>query len=305
MILVSNIIDYLKNNNIEFKYKGNLNFNIDSFSKIDNYKNNSILWIKDLKKIDLDSVIKYNNLLIVTSTLYEESISELFEDVIFGENSKEIFFSILINFFNNTEIIHGEELNSIVKAEIVGKNVRIGFNSYIGKDVEIGDNVVIKNNVSIESKVKIGDGTLVHSGVVIGTDGYGYFKNSNGENIRVPHFGGVVIGKNVEIGANTCIDRGTLQNTQIGNNVKIDNLCHIAHNVIIEDNVSVIALSMIAGSVILKANSYIAPSASIRNQLTIGENSIVGLGAVVVKEVEDNVVVAGVPAKVIRKLGGK
>jgi len=84
--------------------------------------------------------------------------------------------------------------------------------------------------------------------------------------------------------------------------VKIDNLCHIAHNVVIKENCNVIALSMLAGSVILEKNAYIAPGALVKNQLTIGENSLVGLGAVVIKNVEANKVVAGVPAKVIKDL---
>jgi UDP-3-O-[3-hydroxymyristoyl] glucosamine N-acyltransferase len=90
---------------------------------------------------------------------------------------------------------------------------------------------------------------------------------------KAPHMGRVIIGNDVEIGANTCIDRGTLRDTIVGDNVKIDNLCHIAHNVIIEYNVSIIVLSTIAGSVILKENSYIAPSASVINQLTIDKRS--------------------------------
>jgi len=117
----------------------------------------------------------------------------------------------------------------------------------------------------------------------------------------VPHYGGVVIGQNVEIGANTCIDRGTLDDTIIGNNVKIDNLCHIGHNCIIKDNSSIVALSMLGGSAIIEENSYIAPGVMIKNQLKIGENSLIGIGAVVIKDVEKNKVVAGVPAKVIRE----
>lgn len=191
--------------------------------------------------------------------------------------------------------------NSVVETNSIGKNVYIGHNCYIGKDVVIGDNVVIKNNVSIEGKVIIGNNAIIHSGVVIGSDGYGYYQDKEGRNIKVPHFGGVIIGENVEIGANTCIDRGTLDNTVIGNNVKIDNLCHIAHNVVIKDNCSVIALSMLGGSVVLEKDSYIAPGAIIKNQLKIGEKSLVGLGAVVIKDVEKNKVVAGVPAKVIKE----
>lgn len=165
----------------------------------------------------------------------------------------------------------------------------------------IGDNVVIKNNVSIEGKVIIGNNTIIHSGVVIGTDGFGYYQNEEGKNIKVPHYGGVVIGEYVEIGANTCIDRGTLDDTVIGNYVKIDNLCHIGHNCVIEDNSSIVALSMLGGSAEISKNSYIAPGVMIKNQLKIGENSLIGMGAVVTKDVEKNKVVAGVPAKVIRE----
>ncbi len=300
MVILSSVIAHLENHNIRFKYKGDLNLSIDKFSTLENYKNSSVIWISDIKKIDLDLLVKTNDLLIVTVPEYEFELSKIFENVMYGDNSKEIFFTILADFIYTSPEITGQKTNSIIKAKNIGKNVIIGFNCYIGNEVEIGDDVIIKNNVSIESKVKIGDRTIIHSGVVLGTDGYGFFQNSDGQNIRVPHFGGIIIGSDVEIGANTCIDRGTLEDTRIGNNVKIDNLCHIAHNVMIEENVCVIALSMIAGSVILKKNAYIAPSSSIRNQVTIGENSVVGLGAVVVKDVEKNVVVAGVPAKIIR-----
>lgn len=150
-------------------------------------------------------------------------------------------------------------------------------------------------------KVKIGCNTIIHSGVVIGTDGFGYFDNEDGLHEKVEHFGGVSIGDNVEIGANTCIDRGTLDDTYIGNNVKIDNLCHIAHNVTIEENSMVIALSMLGGSSTLKKNVYIAPGVMVMNQVTIGERSLAGMGAVVIKDVQNNKVVIGVPAKELRE----
>ena len=110
-----------------------------------------------------------------------------------------------------------------------------------------------------------------------------------------------MLGNNVDIGANTCIDRGTIEDTIIGDYSKIDNLCHIAHNVVIESNVFVIAQSMIGGSVLLKNDSYVAPGSIIMNQITIGNSSLVGMGAVVTKDVEDEKVVAGIPAKVIRE----
>ncbi len=111
----------------------------------------------------------------------------------------------------------------------------------------------------------------------------------------------MIIGDNVEIGANTCIDRGTLSNTVIGNYVKIDNLCHIAHNVQIGENSTIIALSMIAGSVKIGKNCWIAPCAAIKEKLVVNDGSLVGLGAVVIRDVVSGDVVAGVPARSIKK----
>lgn len=301
-IEIKDILRYLDENNLEHKFNGNCNLNINDYSSISNFKNKSITWIKNPETFNKYSFANTSDLLIVSNEIKEMESGNKSINFIFCKNPKEVFFSILNEFFKQEEYIDFISPNSIIETKSLGKNIFIGHNCYIGTDVVIEDNVVIKNNVSIDGKVKIGQNTIIHSGVVIGTDGYGYFQNNEGKNVKVPHFGGVVIGEDVEIGANTCIDRGTLDDTVIGNNVKIDNLCHIAHNVIIKNNCSVIALTMLGGSVVLKENSYIAPGAVIKNQLVVGENSLVGLGAVVVKNVEDNKVVAGVPAKVIREI---
>ena len=299
MIKINEILKFLKDNEIEHNYIGDENLTIKDYSVPDNIKDNSILWVKDFKMVENLNFENYKNVLIVSSSIHNSIAVSV--NFLLSNNSKELFFSIISNFFNNQLKESCIGINSIVETNYIGKDVYIGHNCYISSKVKIGDNVVIKNSVSIEGDVIIGNNTIISSGVVIGTDGYGYFQNSKGKNIKVPHLGGVIIGNDVEIGANTCIDKGTLGDTIIGDNVKIDNLCHIAHNVLIEDNVVVIALSMIGGSVVLKENSYIAPSASVMNQLTIGKNSIVGLGSVVIKEVDDKDVVVGVPAKVIRK----
>jgi len=300
-ININDILEYLNNLGLDNKYIGNQQLIINGFCSINNLKNNCITWIKNIDSFKVDNFIGIENLLIVSNEItnirnYDKNINH-----IFCENPKEVFFSILERFFKQAEYKDYVSPNSVIETNSIGKNVYIGHNCYIGEDVVIGDNVIIKNNVSIEGKVKIGNNTTICSGVVIGSDGYGYYQNNEGRNIKVPHFGGVIIGENVEIGANTCIDRGTLDDTVIGNNVKIDNLCHIAHNVVIKDNCSVIALSMLGGSVVLEKDSYIAPGAIIKNQLNIGEKSLVGLGAVVIKHVEKNKVVAGVPAKVIKE----
>lgn len=301
-IKIKDILNYLSNMELEYKYRGDDQLVINDFCALNNLRDSSITWIKNIDNFKGCNFTNIKDILVVSNEILKDETNNKNINFIFCNNPKEVFFSILKEFFKQKEYNKYISPNSVVETTSIGKNVYVGHNCYIGSDVIIGDDVVIKNNVSIEGKVKIGNNTTIHSGVVIGTDGFGYFQNSEGKNIKVPHYGGVVIGKDVEIGANTCIDRGTLEDTTIGDNVKIDNLCHIAHNVIIKDNCSVIALSMLGGSVILEKDSYIAPGAIIKNQLTIGENSLVGLGAVVIKDVEKNKVVAGVPAKIIKEI---
>lgn len=182
----------------------------------------------------------------------------------------------------------------------VDQTVRIGHNCTLDGKVVIGAGTVIENNVTIQGNVQIGKNCTIHSGAVIGCDGYGFFFGEDGKIGKVEHFGGVDIADNVEIGACACIDRGTIDNTTIGFNSKIDNLVHIAHNVRIGENVCVVAGAVVCGSAELEDQSYVAPGGIIRNQVHVGENGFVGLGAVVTGNVEDNKVVAGVPAKTIR-----
>lgn len=183
----------------------------------------------------------------------------------------------------------------------IGKDVYIAPHCFIGDNVVIGDGTVIHSNVTIYEQTTIGKNVIIHSGTVIGADGFGYEKDEMGEFRKFPHIGGVEIEDDVEIGANTCIDRGTLSNTFIGRNAKIDNLCHIAHNVQVGENSVVIALSMIGGSTKIGKNSWIAPSTAVKNGITIHDDTLVGLGAVVLKNVEAGDIVAGVPAKSIKK----
>ena len=294
------ILKYLKNCNLEYSYLGDKNLVIENYCALNNLKEKSITWIKKAENMDIHSIDQALNLLIVTNNKCLDNNIIMGYNVISCDNPKEVFFSILTKFFQSVKENRIESTSTILTDKI-GKNVSIGHNCYINKDVVIGDNVVIKHNVVIDCKSSIGANTTINSGVVIGTDGFGYYKNKDNVTYNVPHFGGVTIGEGVDIGANTCIDRGTIDDTIISDYVKIDNLCHIAHNVRIKENAYVIASSILCGSCILEKDSYIAPGAVIMNQITIGENSLVGMGAVVTKNVEPNKVVAGVPAKVIKE----
>lgn len=182
----------------------------------------------------------------------------------------------------------------------IGKNVFIGDNTVIRDNVKIGDGTEIRNNVVISEKVEIGDKCLIKSNTVIGEEGFGFERDENMVPIRMPHTGGVIIGNNVEIGCFNTVVSGTIDDTIIKDNVKIDDHVHVAHNVIIEENCIITACSEISGSVHIKKNSWLGPNCSIMNGITIGEDVLIGLGAVVTKSVDDKAVMAGNPARRLR-----
>ena len=146
----------------------------------------------------------------------------------------------------------------------------------------------------------IGQRCIVHSGAVIGADGFG-FALHKGTWVKIEQLGGVRIGDDVEIGANCAIDRAVFKSTIIEDGVRLDNLVHIAHNVIIHDGAFVIACAEVSGSVEIGKNAWIAPNACINQKLKIGDSALVGLGAVVTKNVENDSIVAGNPAKKLVK----
>lgn len=176
-------------------------------------------------------------------------------------------------------------------------SVHVGPLCSIGPDVSIGEGTVLHAGVHIYGPAQIGRNVTIHSGTVVGADGFGYERSADGTLIKFPHVGGVVIDDDVEIGANTCIDRGALGNTQIGLRSKVDNLVHVAHNVRIAEDAAVIALAMLGGSVRIGARSWIAPAACIREQTTIGADALVGLASLVTKDVPPGRTVLGVPAR--------
>ncbi len=271
---------------------------IKGFSSLSEIKDDTVTWMRKYEESYKELALSGHNVLLITVQEAKKYLEGC--NIIITDRPKMCFFEIVKRFFPEEK---KEEIsqNSVIKTNKIGKNVTVGDYCSIGKDVVIGDCVVIKNHVQIEGPVIIEDHCTIFAGVVIGSDGFGYYRDIDGNNAQVPHTGGVHIGKYVDIGANTCIDRGTISDTVIGSYTKIDNLCHIGHNVKIGKNVFIIALSMIGGSAVLEDEVYVAPGAKIMNQIHVGKNAFVGMGAVVVKDVKENDVVAGIPAKVIRK----
>lgn len=294
---INHIKDYLTKETLKFEYHGDASLEIEGFCPLSEFAPKCITWIKKIDNYRLTDIDSSFRLLIVADK--KPDYKHEGYNLLIANNPKAVYFDILNKFFLPARKV-GIAETALIETKTIGENVSIGHHCYISPDVVIGNNVTIKHNVTIECPTIIGDDCIIESGVVIGTFGYGYYEKG-GRPQKVPDFGGVTIGNRVEIGANTCIVRGTLADTIIEDDVKIDNLCHIAHNAIIGARSYVIALSMIAGSSKIEHDAYIAPGAMIMNQLTIGNNSIIGMGAVVTKDVERNKVMAGVPAKVLRE----
>lgn len=152
--------------------------------------------------------------------------------------------------------------------------------------------------------VVLGENVKIGPGCTIGFDGFGYEKNEEGGYELFPHYGRVIIGDDVEIMSNVSIDRGALGDTVIGAGTKIDSLTHIAHNAQIGKNCIIVALSCIAGSTRIENGAWIAPHGCVRDGVTVGEGAMVGMGAMVIKDVEPYDVVIGVPAKSIKEKKG-
>lgn len=214
------------------------------------------------------------------------------------EHPQETIASI-IGFIKSTVGFKQLYINSqIPESVILGQNVVIETN------VEIGEGTIIEHNVVIHSGTKIGKHCLIRTHSSIGGDGYGYIKTDSGL-IKQPHLGGVVLGDNVEIGSNSCVVRGIINDTELRANVKVDNLVHIAHDCFIDEGAFIIASSELSGYVSVGKRSRIAPGSCVKQRVKIGDDVIVGMGAVVLKNIDDNSVVFGNPAKPLRQFSSK
>jgi len=183
----------------------------------------------------------------------------------------------------------------------IGENVRIGKNvaiypqSYLGDNVEIGDDTIIYAGVKIYAGCRIGARCIIHSGAVIGSDGFGFAKEGDSYK-KIPQLGNVVIENDVEVGANTTIDRAVMESTIIRSGVKLDNLIQVAHNVEIGENTGIASQTGISGSTKIGKNCMIGGQVGLGGHITIGEGTNIGAQAGIISNIESGRNLMGAPA---------
>ncbi len=173
-------------------------------------------------------------------------------------------------------------------------------NVTIGENVKIGNNCQIYPGTFINHNSIIGDNVIIHANTVIGSDGFGYYMNE-GLWVKIPHVGGVIIDNNVEIGSNVSIDRGMIDNTHLKDNSKIDNLVHIAHNVVIGSNTAIAACTGIAGSTVIGNNCTVDGGSGINGHITICDDvHIHGMSMITKSITKKGQYASGMPADNVR-----
>jgi UDP-3-O-[3-hydroxymyristoyl] glucosamine N-acyltransferase len=178
---------------------------------------------------------------------------------------------------------------------VIGDRTVIGAGNYVGHESRIGADCRFYANVSLRERTIVGDRVILHSGVVLGADGFGY-EAVDGVHKKIPQVGNVEIGDDVEIGANSAIDRGRFGRTRIGKGTKIDNLVQIGHNCVVGEHCIICGLVGIAGSTIIGNHVTLAGQVGIAGHLTIGDKSIIMAQAGVTKDVPAGSIMLGAPA---------
>lgn len=275
---------------------------IDNITNVERVNGRSLDWIKpsnpQKQSMAENSLAKV--LLVDSDVVFSQKMQEQDKFLIVVEKPKLALMSVLHQFFS-TKPETGIDSSAYIHPEaIIGKDVHIGPHCYIGKCV-IGDGNVIHGNVHIYDRTVIGNNNVIHAGAVICVDGLGCVRHADGKLEEFPQIGGVVIGDNCYIGANTHIASGSLSDTIIGNGCKINGMTFIGSNDILGENVWITGSVMLCGSVTVGRNTNIFSKSVIRDWVSIGERVTIGMGAVVTKNIPDGETWFGAPAHKIEK----
>lgn len=292
MVTLDDIESFLRQEKLEYRVQGAGKVVVQGFSSLDHYQPGTLTWIKSADRW-------HDNLPEIALCIVQEGVNIPLTNQIICKNSKAVFFSLIEHFFAVSEEEEPIGKNTVIGPHVqIGSNVRIGHNCSITGNVIIGDDTVISDNVVIKNKVRIGKRCIIQALTMIGEDGFGAYEEENHRKVMIRHYGGVTIGDDVFISSHVDIERGTIDDTYIGDGTKIAPCTLIAHNTRVEKD-AVLICSHLYGSVHVGENSWVVGSI-VKNQCSIGDNTMIGIGSAVIRDIEDGKVAVGIPATVIR-----
>ena len=249
--------------------------------QIENAQKNSITFLSNNKYSNLLANSKASAVIVSNDFETNDNFNYLKTD------DPYLAYAKLSNLFDNDDDIEIPFIHSsavISKKAIIDKDVYIGPNVFIGPKCKIEANVIIHSNCSLVKNVSIASNSIIQNGVVLGSDGFGFAPSKKGY-VKIRQIGGLTIGKNVEIGANCSIDRGAIDNTEIHDGVILDNLVHIAHNVILGENSAIAASCAIAGSTRIGKNFKMGGLSGVLGHLKICDDVTVGAHTLITKNI--------------------
>jgi len=270
------------------------NIKIERVSSLTNVTSNSLVFAKKPQHPELKNIAKRKD---VFAVLPSGCLSEEFEcPRIFSENPRLSFARAVKRFFLEEPFPLISHLAFVSPDAIIGEGVSIGPYSIIEDHVIIGDNTEIRNNVLIRKGTRIGENCIIRAFTVIGEEGFGFERDENQRPIRIPHIGNAILRDDIEIGNFCTVCRGTIDDTVIMDGVKIDDHCHVAHNVQVGENTIITAGSVLSGSSSLGNAVWLGPNSTVLNGISVLNNATVGIGAVVIRKVNEGDHVLGNPA---------
>ncbi len=267
------------------RVEGDENAKIHTFAKIEEGKEGTITFLSNPKYTHFIYETKASIVLINNDVELEHPVSATLIRV---PNAYECVAKLMQMYAASLPKKKGiDPLAFVSKTAEIGKDVYIGPFTYVGEGVKIGDGCLIYPHVTIYDGCKIGNNVTIHAGAVIGADGFGFAPNQEGYD-KIPQMGIVVIEDNVEIGANTCVDRSTMGQTVLHKGVKLDNLIQVAHNCEIGENTVMSAQAGMAGSTKIGAWCMVGGQAGFSGHITIADKTFVGAQSGVISNTKGN-----------------